>query len=173
MSEQVLRVTLPFSKERQSAALLNQCIAVSSSTYSPRKNFSKCARDPSRQPSPHTTYWCIHEMPLSTLTERIPGKYCFLKSKVFFHPHLIFPHISCNPRWSSKWFWLVVWEDKFFWHGKELGHVVLPEVGVRICVQEPSHLKGCKWDGSHYRSAMAMCPARRDSSAQVKTGGAA
>lgn len=60
---------------------------------------------------------------------------------------------------------------KFFLHGKELGHVGLPEVGVRICGQDLSHLEGCRWDGSHRRSAMALCPARSDSSAQVKPGG--
>jgi len=37
MSRQVLGVTFPLSKQRQSAALLNQCIAVSSSTYFPGK----------------------------------------------------------------------------------------------------------------------------------------
>ena len=61
---------------------------------------------------------------------------------------------------------------KFFLHGKELGHMVLPEVGVTICGQELSHLEECRWDGSHCRSAMALCPARSDSSAQVKPGGA-
>lgn len=63
-------------------------------------------------------------------------------------------------------------KTKFFVHGKELGHVVLPEVGVRICEQKLSHLEGCRWGGSHCRIAMALCLARSDSSAQVKPGGA-
>lgn len=39
MSQQALGVTFPLSKQRQSAPLLNQCIAFSSSTYFPGKPF--------------------------------------------------------------------------------------------------------------------------------------
>lgn len=114
MSQQVLGVTFPLSKQRQSAALLNQCIAISSSTYFPGKTL-KCARDPSRQLSPHTTCWYAHEMSLSALTESIPEKYCLLKSKVFLLPHLIFPWSSCNPRWRNRWFgWWYDGEDQVF-----------------------------------------------------------
>jgi len=60
----------------------------------------------------------------------------------------------------------------FFLHSKELGNMVVPEEGVRICGWELSHLEGCRFNGSHCRSATALCPARSDSSAHFKTGGA-
>lgn len=77
-----------------------------------RKNFSKCARDPSRQRSPHPTCWYSHEMSLSALTGSIPEKYFLLKSKVSFLPDLIFPCHSCNPRRRSSCFSLVVWQKR-------------------------------------------------------------
>lgn len=107
MSRQVLGVTFPLSEQRQSASLLNGACWQQLTLFS-RKNLSKCARDPSRQPSPRTTCWYSHELSLSALTGSIPEKYFPLKSKVFFLPDLIFPCSSCSPRCRSNCFSLVV-----------------------------------------------------------------
>jgi len=106
----------PLSKQRQSAALLNQCIAVSSSRYFPRNNFSVCARDPSKQLSPpiaccYNKYsWNVSTLAQTILDKQSPGIQSFVLS------HLIFP-------------WGFHGDNKdFFLHGKELVQVVISEV---------------------------------------------